>query len=107
MFVVVALVAPVVQAAASKAANCVYCYSAVTFSLLLLLLSVRVWSLLLPLLLLLLLLLLLFLRLFPFIVLSVAIPVSVVANSVIDAVVVLLVVAGVLSLLMVLRFLPD
>ena len=95
MFVVVALVAPVVQAAASKAANCVYCYSAVTFSLLLLLLSVRVWSLLLPLL------------LFPFIVLSVAIPVSVVANSVIDAVVVLLVVAGVLSLLMVLRFLPD
>ena len=106
MFVVVALVAPVVQAAASKAANCVYCYSAVTFSLLLLLLSVRVWSLLLPLLLLLL-LLLLFLLLFPFIVLSVAIPVSVVANSVIDAVVVLLVVAGVLSLLMVLRFLPD
>ena len=102
MFVVVALVAPVVQAAASKAANCVYCYSAVTFSLLLLLLSVRVWSLLLPLL-----LLLLFLLLFPFIVLSVAIPVSVVANSVIDAVVVLLVVAGVLSLVMVLRFLPD
>ena len=38
MFVVVALVAPVVQAAASKAANCVYCYSAVTFLLLLLLL---------------------------------------------------------------------